>query len=1051
MTRVRYNPGIYGNETLIKEFIVRKDELNQIVEILHESSGGPSKHIIIVGPRGIGKTTLVRRVAAEIRTDKLLCENWYPIVFAEEPYEVGTPGEFWLTSLFHLWDQTQNSRLRSSYDDIKRERDETRLRERALSELMDFADREKRRILLIVENLNMLLGQQLTGHDGWVLRHTLQNEPRVMLLGTAPARFQDIEHVNKAWFEIVTIYELQPLQDRESRILWETLTSKQLTTKRLRPIQILTGGNPRLLSILAAFSVQTSFRELMDDLIQLIDDHTEYFKGQLDGLPALERKVFVALLDRWDPSTAKEVASSARIGVSKASSILGRLSSRGIVTVDKSGSRNMYKASERLYNIYYLMRRRGQPSDRVHAVVAFMVQFYEGEQIITTVKSLAEEACLLDPDRRRDHFYAYEHILRRVPAPHRMKILGITPPEFFAAPDAPKIIRDLAPGSDSAELTSWIMLGDEVVQPGGNLGAFAEAEKATGNRHIAWTGLGTAYSKIQMFAEAERCFLKATELQPEYARSWQALGYLYLSEERYEDAERSWQKVLDLTPESTAAMLAVGQILHKFLDRPGDAEPFLRKATAMEPTSFHAWYALSECLHALKQYEEASRGLQEAVRITPESDSAWAQLGHILGDHLRRHEQAEAAYRQALSLNPDLDWVWARLGQILKNSGDRYQEAEKALRRSLSLRPNDPWTLAELGELLANRLKQIDEGERILQKAVELDTKDTWAWIALAKVRASAHRDDEAELTLRRASEMNGQSEDIWGELGHLLFHFDRFAEAENAFQKVVEINPSADWAWGHLADIAAELGKYSEAEAIFRKALAMDHPKGWIWTSLGDLYLKLGRNEEAEQAYKEGAKESPSFRRTTSQLIVFLLKLGKDDEAIEYAHRFLNQTGSDYSSLNNLATLFHEHPTEKGLQEAELWTRSAIKKAPADEQWRASHTLASILAASGRWDEALRVASIVFDEAAVDVTAVKLASDFVIQAASKGYAQSALQILLISKGQYALEPLILGVKLFLGETEHKAQEILEIGEDVVRRIRELQSGAGPTVDEQIH
>lgn len=190
MTRVRYNPGIYGNETLITEFVVRKEELKQIVETLHESSGGPSRHIIIVGPRGIGKTTLVRRVAAEIRTDKKLFENWYPIVFAEEPYEVGTPGEFWLTALFHLSDQTHDSRLRSSYDDIKHERDETRLRERALSELMDFADREKKRILLIVENLNMLLGQQLSAHDGWVLRHTLQNESRVMLLGAARARFK---------------------------------------------------------------------------------------------------------------------------------------------------------------------------------------------------------------------------------------------------------------------------------------------------------------------------------------------------------------------------------------------------------------------------------------------------------------------------------------------------------------------------------------------------------------------------------------------------------------------------------------------------------------------------------------------------------------------------------------------------------------------------------------------------------------------------------------------------------------------------------------------
>lgn len=1041
MNRVRYNPGIHGHESLITEFVVRRDQLKLIVEILKEETGVPSRHIVIIGPRGIGKTTLVRRVAAEVRVDPELSSEWYPIVFAEEAYEVGTPGEFWLSALFHLSDQTQNSRLIGAYEDIRTERDEVRLRERALAELMDFADREKRRLLLVVENLNMILGQQLNGHDGWVLRHTLQNEPRLMLLGTAPARFEEIEHVNKAWFEIVTLYEMKPLDDSESKVLWEYLTSRELTNERLRPIQILTGGNPRLLSILASFAVQTSFRELMDNLIQLIDDHTEYFKGQLDGLAALERKVFVVLLDLWDPSTASEVAAAARIGVSKASSLLGRLAARGIVSVVKSGSRNLYQATERLYNIYYLMRRRGHPSDRVHAVVAFMVQFYEGDQIIATTKTLAEEACLLDPARRRDHFYAYEDIMKRLSAPYRIKILGVTPPEFFAAPDAPDIVRDLAPDSGSGELQQWITLGNEIILTAGPVEAFEQIERVDKEKHLAWTGLGTAYSRAENFQEAERCFLKATELRPRFAQAWEALAYVYLSQKRYDDAEQSWRRVLEIKPESKRAVAAIGEILSEFLDRQTEAEPFLRRAIALEPT-FEAWIALAECLHSLKRYDQASESLHEALKVKPESDSAWARLGHVLGDHLKQYPQAEIAYRRALELNPSIDWVWARIGQILKDEGHRYQEAETALRTSLDLTPDEPWALAELGDLLANHLKQRDEGERILQRAVELSPADAWAWMSLAKMQTDAHRQDDAELTLRRAAELNHQSEDVWSALGHQLFHLERYAEAENAFQKVVELNPDASWAWGHIADITKIFGKYEEAEAIFRKALALDTSRGWIWTSLGDLYATLNRKEEAEQAYKKAVEMNPDFLRSSSQLITFLLEGGKVTDAIDYAHEFISHTEGDYSDLNNMAVLFYENATKQCLDEAETFARSAVEKAPADKQWLAGHTLASILGALEKWDEALRMLPVVLDAAAANIDAVKHATDFIILAAAKGHAQSALEILLTSKGQKALEPLVLGLRLFLGETEQKAQEIVEIGEDVVHRIRALQSNA---------
>ncbi len=187
---VKYNPAFLSKEELVSSFVVRHAELELIVQVLRENVTESNQHVLVIGPRGIGKTMLVLRIVEEIRKEKDLGERWYPLVFSEESYPVTTPGEFWLEALFHLGQQTSDERWKQTYHELGNEKDENRLRERALAQLMDFADAEGKRVLLVVENFNMLVGEQMHEDHGWTLRHTLLNEPRVMLLATATSRFE---------------------------------------------------------------------------------------------------------------------------------------------------------------------------------------------------------------------------------------------------------------------------------------------------------------------------------------------------------------------------------------------------------------------------------------------------------------------------------------------------------------------------------------------------------------------------------------------------------------------------------------------------------------------------------------------------------------------------------------------------------------------------------------------------------------------------------------------------------------------------------------------
>ena len=388
--RMKYNPAFLSEDELVESFVVRRTDLELIVEVLRENLTQSNQQILVIGPRGIGKTMLVLRVAAEVRRTEELRDRWYPLVFAEESYPVTTPGEFWLEALFHLHQQTRDDRWKRTHDELLKEHDDDRLRARALARLMDFADAQGKRILLIVENFNMLLGDQMSSDDAWTLRHTLLHEPRVMLLASATDRFEEIENADKAMFDLFKVHRLRPLDEAECRRVWTSITGHEPRDNRIRPIQILTGGNPRLLTIISTFGARLSFKELIDDLMQLVDEHTEYFKSHLDKLAPIERKAYLALAELWDPVTAREVGRAARLDVSKTSSLLNRLAGRGAVAVILEGPRKKcYQVAERMYNIYYLMRRRGAPSWRVRTVVKFIVGMYGPER---ATRLMTEEA-----------------------------------------------------------------------------------------------------------------------------------------------------------------------------------------------------------------------------------------------------------------------------------------------------------------------------------------------------------------------------------------------------------------------------------------------------------------------------------------------------------------------------------------------------------------------------------------------------------------------------------------------------------------------------------
>lgn len=396
----KFNPGTLQSDREVKEqFVVRIHELNTVLDILRGNVRSPScQHALIVAPRGRGKTMLLARTAAELRDSGEFSDALLPVRFMEESQEIFNMADFWLETLFHLANECERIEPRLARELRARRASLTKrwrsqdLEDHAQNAVLEAADRLGRQLVLMVENLQALM-KDVDADFGWELRMVLQTEPQIMLLGSATCRFEGLDDASLPFFELFRIMELKPLSTAECRRLWAVASGVNVAEREMRPLEILTGGSPRLLVIIAGFSRHRSMRLLMEELVLLVDEQTEHFRGNLYALGKTERRVYLAVIDLWQSSTPGEISLRARMDIRKVSTMLGRLVNRGAVIVEGGGRRRRYAAAERLYSIYYKLRRGREEATVVRNLISFMAAFYaEAERKEVFAALIAEAA-----------------------------------------------------------------------------------------------------------------------------------------------------------------------------------------------------------------------------------------------------------------------------------------------------------------------------------------------------------------------------------------------------------------------------------------------------------------------------------------------------------------------------------------------------------------------------------------------------------------------------------------------------------------------------------
>lgn len=718
-----YNPGRMLPEQVIAAFAARREQFDRIVaDIAAEKPKSRAQHHLVVGQRGMGKTMLLARIAAELRTDPKLCTRFIPLVFAEEQYAVDRLSKFWLNCLDSLADARELARDTEGVEEIdavvarltatmiRPLKDDQPFADDVYGAFANLAKSSGQRPVLLVDNLQLVF-ERLDNGQQHSLRELLMRPGAPILVGASPSPPPQSQDYGAAFYDHFKIHYLRPLDEPEMRsLLMHMADAAQRDDVRLRVLQHparlsvlrqLTGGNPRTALTLFFLYAEDFGPSVFGDLEGLLDRVTPLYKARFEELTPQQQVVASAIANHWDPVTAADLAAATGLPGSTISAQLDRLEKTGVVERTElfGESRTGYQLAERFFNIWFLMRSASRRQRReVEFLARFLESFYEpadrsrlarnllGEDHFSSdrfVWSRAVAASLTEPEiaeelNRHADLAALREEAREARARLRELIdFDSLAPATLAFDDLRRKLMSLVP--DDAEITpedfAKAVLGDRTM--------FISGEREQLAARSGWL----TYVEIQSVLETIQKGRTADE------RSYSVAAVAWFSQRLASGQIRAFRD----TEDWNRAFLqggkdAIRMMLDSLPDHCGTAlsDSSITKIKAaiqpsMEEKTWWVWHNWGYDLSKLGCYAEAETAYRESLAGNSKYAGTWTNLGNLLQYALMRFEEAETAYHNAIAVNPNFADAWNGLGNLYCDHLHQHADAAKAFYNALQL------------------------------------------------------------------------------------------------------------------------------------------------------------------------------------------------------------------------------------------------------------------------------------------------------------------------------------------------------------------------------
>jgi tetratricopeptide (TPR) repeat protein len=397
---------------------------------------------------------------------------------------------------------------------------------------------------------------------------------------------------------------------------------------------------------------------------------------------------------------------------------------------------------------------------------------------------------------------------------------------------------------------------------------------------------------------------------------WAALaGGLLYARARAEAAGRARAGVFRAAAGGVAAVaVALGVLTWRQVGVWHDSITLWRTAVAADPECYICQNNLGNALLRAGRHDEAQPYFEEALRIQPADDDAFANLGNVA---LRagRVDEARRYYERAIAVSPEHPEAHTNLARLLIDE-DRSEEAIRHLEIALRRDPLSGEAHANMGLALLDQ-GDLDRAERHLRESLLI-------------------------LPDRAASQSN---------FGIVLLQRGRTEEAAAAFRRAVELDPEFPEAPYNLGLALEQLGRTDEAVAALRDAIRIRPDYVRAHQKLVETLLARGDAEAAWRQVEEAERLAPESGVLVA-VAFSLMSDGRLPEAVRALRRQLERAPEDGDVANMLAWVLATAPDAavRDGAEAVRLAEAAVADAPDADRL---DTLAAAYAETGQFERA--------------------------------------------------------------------------------------------------
>ncbi|MFZ0390751.1 MAG: tetratricopeptide repeat protein, partial [Calditrichia bacterium] len=432
--------------------------------------------------------------------------------------------------------------------------------------------------------------------------------------------------------------------------------------------------------------------------------------------------------------------------------------------------------------------------------------------------------------------------------------------------------------------------------------------------------LGLTYDNLAKLPEAEQCYRRCLEIDPQYHIAYNNWGFIFHQQKQYGHAIEKYRKAIEVKPDYETAYSNWIKALVLLNANPEDLQEIDRKIKENFNTATGLYY-LGNLYFDLRQYPKSADAYSLAVEKDPENSLYIYFLGLSYHNQFI-YDEAIAHYRKALEKKPDYSEVYFDWGNALLDTF-RYEEALEKFRKAASLKEDYAYALHNIAFLLEKQghyklarkewrvalnayrktagtareqnnamhflyqgnihffiFDELQEGEDSYEEGLKIEPENTSIMSNLVQLHLkSKNKSDyaaaeqyelqtnshwkalryfrKAEELLKKKLEQKEEAVYLF-ELGKLYRVMEDYSQAAEYLQKTIEKDNFYYDAHAELGAVHMKQEDFKKAISSFKQAIQLDPDNLGFRSNLGEAYCKSGFRNQAENEYRRILEITP-------------------------------------------------------------------------------------------------------------------------------------------------------------------------------------------------